>query len=148
MWRIFVAFIILTGFSVNLFSQASSSASVRAKVVQSITTTKAADMNLGIVSIIFAGTVEIVPGRIHPRKPTIMLPVTTGTFTAATFAAEGTAAYAFTVTIPSSPLEIKNGDNTMVISSFISDPIINPASGLFSGVYVSTTPFNVIVNYN
>lgn len=150
MSKIFVTFILLTGFSVNLLSQATSSASIGAMVIQPISQNlmKTVDMNFGTIAIIFAGMVEMVPGGVHPGKSSIMLPVKTGTFTAVSFAVEGTAAYAFTVTVPSSPLEFKSGDNTLVVDSFQSDPVINTGSGLFSGVYVSITPLNVIVNYN
>ena len=141
-------FFILIGSSADLFSQASSSSSIGATIVEPVTITKTADMNFRTVAIIFAGTVEMIPGGVLPKKPTIMLPVTTGTFTAVTFVDEGTAAYAFTITEPPSPLEIKGVDSTLIVNSFISDPIINPGSGLVAGVYVSTTPFDVTVNYN
>jgi Domain of unknown function (DUF4402) len=148
MSKIFITFFMLTGFSVNLFSQASSSASISATVVEPITITKTVDMNFGKVAIIIAGEVEMVPGSVHPKKSAIMLPVTTGTFTAASFITEGTAAYTYTITVPSSPLEIKSGDNMLIVNSFLSDPLINPGTGLVAGVYVSVTPFNVTVNYN
>ena len=74
MRKFFVLFIILSGFSVHLFSQASSSAG--ATVVEPITITKTADMNFRSVAIIFAGTVEMSPRGVPPGIPTIMLPVT------------------------------------------------------------------------
>ena len=148
MKKIFFAFIILNGLSVNMFSQASSSASVRATVIEPVTITKTVDMNFEVVAIIIAGTVEMVPGRVNSGKSAIMLPVSTGTFTAASFVTEGTAAYTYTITVPPSPLEIKSGDNTMIVNSFRSDPLINSGTGLVAGVYVSVTPFNVTVNYN
>jgi hypothetical protein len=146
--KIFVAFILLTGFPVNLFSQSTSSASIGATVVRPILIEKTADMNFETVAIIIAGEVEMVPGGVYSKKSTIMLPVPTGTFTAASFVTEGTAAYTYTITVPPSPLEIKIGDKTMIVNSFKSDPILNPGKNLFGGVYVSVTPFNVTVNYN
>jgi hypothetical protein len=146
--KIVTTFIILTGFSVNLFSQAFSSASIHASVVNPFVITKTADMNFETVAIIIAGEVEMVAGKANSRKPSITLPVTKGTFTAASFFVEGTSAYAFTISVPPSPLEINSGNNTMIVNSFRSDPILNPQTGLFGGVYVSVTPFNVIVNYN
>jgi len=148
MSKIFITFIVLAGLSINLFSQATSSASVGATIVEPIILTKPVDLNFRTGTVIFAGTVTMVPGAARPGTPTIMLPVTEGVFTAAVFVVEGTAGYAYTVAVPSSPLEIKSGDQMMVVDSFIRDPIINPETDLYSGVYVMTTPLNVTVNYN
>jgi hypothetical protein len=147
MSKFFVFFILLCGLSANLFSQASSS--IGAQVVEPITVTKTADLNFRNVAIIFAGTVEMkmISAKIQPGLPNILLPVG-GTFTAVTFVVEGTSAYAFTITVPPSPLEIKNGDNTLVVNSLSSDPILNPETDLYAGVFVSVTPLDVIVNYN
>lgn len=105
-------------------------------------------MNFRSVAIIFAGTVELSPRGVPPGIPTIMLPVTRGTFTAVTFVVGGTAAYAFTITIPPSPLEIKDGNDMLVVNSLSPDPILNPGTDLVAGVFVSVTPFDVTVNYN
>jgi hypothetical protein len=148
MSKIFFTFLILSGFHVKLFSQATSSSSVGATIVEPIIQTKNVGINFSVGAIIFAGTVMMVPSGVHPGTPNITLPVTEGLFTAAAFVVEGTAGYAYTITVPSSPLEIKNGNNTLIVDSFIRDPILNAETGLFSGVYVSVTPFNVTVNYN
>jgi hypothetical protein len=148
MSKIVVAIIILAGFSVTLFSQTKTSASIGAAIVEPIPVTKTADINFRVGSVIVAGTVTMVPGSVHPGTPNIMLPIPEGVFTAAAFVAEGTAGYAYTITVPSSPLEIKSGNNTLVVDSFTKDPILNPETGLYSGIYVSYTPLNVTVNYN
>jgi hypothetical protein len=109
--------------------------------------TRAVETNLGTVAVIIAGTVEVIPARIPAGTPNITVPVS-GTFTAASFVIEGKSAYAYTITVPPSPLEVKSSTGTMVVNSFASDPIINSATGLSSGVYVSVTPLNLTVNYN
>jgi hypothetical protein len=144
---LFAGFILLC-LSVRLFSQSAASSLASASIVEPITVTKTMDMDLGTVAIIIAGTVEMIPARINTRKPGIILPLKTGTFTAASFFLDGKTAYSQTITIPSSPLEIKSSGGTLVINSFTSDPIVNSPSGLSAGVYVSVTPLNLIVNYN
>jgi hypothetical protein len=145
---IFVTFIIITGFYGNLFSQANTSASVSATIVEPITQTKTVDINFRTGAVIFAGTLTMVPGKIHPGTPNIMLPVPEGIFTAAAFISEGTAGYSYTITVPLAPLQIKSGKNNLVVDSFTKDPVLNQESGLFSGVYVSYSSLNVTVNYN
>jgi hypothetical protein len=134
--------------SIRVNAQATSSASARATIVEPVTITKAAETSMGTVAIIIAGTIEVIPAKIPRGIPNINLPVNTGTFTAATFMVEGNASYAYTITVPSSPLEVKSSNGPLVVNSFISDPNINSSSGLSSGVYVSVTPLNLTVNYN
>jgi hypothetical protein len=145
---IFATFIILNGLSVTLFSQVNSSATVSATIVEPIIQTKTVDINFRTGAVIFAGTLTMSPGKVQPGKPNITLPVPEGVFTAAAFISEGTAGYTYTITVPLSPLEIKNGKNNMIVDSFTRDPMRNEDSGLYSGVYVSYTALNVTVNYN
>ena len=119
-----------------------------ATVVEPITVTKSVDLNFESVAIIVAGSVEMVPANDKGEIPKITMPVTYGTFTAASFVLSSTTAYAYKVTVPPAPVEVNNGKKTMVVKSFDSDPILNPEAGLYAGVYVSVSPMDVTVNYN
>ena len=139
--------LVFISFSCRLYSQSRSTASAGATIIEPITISKTVETNFGTVAIIVAGTVEMIPTHIRAGLSSIVLPVE-GTFTAASFVIEGKAAYAFTITVPPSPLEVRRGDKDLVVNSFSSDPILNPTSGLATGVYVSVTPLNLTVNYN
>jgi hypothetical protein len=117
-------------------------------VVNPISVTKTVDLNFENVAIIIAGAVELVPMNARQKTGNIILPVTSGTFTAASFLLSNTTAYSYKITVPSSPVEVTSGKNTLVVRSFSSDPILNPDSDLLAGVYVSVSPMNVTVNYN
>jgi len=119
-----------------------------ASVVEPITITKSIDLNFESVAIIIAGSVEMVTSNTKGNTASIALPVVTGTFTAASFVMSNSTAYTYKVTVPQSPIEITNGKNSMTIQSFDSDPIVDPESGLYAGVFVSVSPMNVTVNYN
>ena len=144
----FVTFILLTGSFLNLTAQTKGSASIGATITEPIIQTKSVEINFGIVAVIIAGEVGFMPVGKAPENPNIVLPFITGIFTAASFFNEGSSAHAFTIGVPSSPLEIKSGANNLVVNSFSSDPIVRSESGLVAGVFVSVTPFNVTVNYN
>jgi hypothetical protein len=132
-----------------LFSQISSAVTpVSATVVEPITITKSVALNFESVAIIIAGSVELVPLDARGSSATINLPVTSGTFTAASFVVAGSTAYTYKITVPSSPVEVAQGKDKLIVRSFDSDPILNPDSELLAGVFVSVSPMNVTVNYN
>jgi hypothetical protein len=145
---IFVTFIIMPGFYGNLFSQTSTSTPVSATIVEPVAQTKTVDINFRTGAVIFAGTLTMVPGKVRPGIPNIMLPVPEGIFTAAAFISENTTGYTYTITVPLAPLEIKTSKNNLVVDSFTRDPVFDQESGLFSGIYVSYSSLNVTVNYN
>jgi hypothetical protein len=132
------------------FSQIITTNNMRASasVVQPITINKAVDLNSESVAIIIAGSVELVPTESQGSATSIMVPVTTGTFTAASFFLSGTTAYTYKVSVPASPVEVKSGGRDFVVRSFDSDPILNKDSDLLAGVHVMVSSMNVTVNYN
>jgi mannose/fructose/N-acetylgalactosamine-specific phosphotransferase system component IIC len=133
----------------NAFSQGGSTGTrVSATVIEPITLTKSVDLNFDQVAIIIAGSVELVPTGVKSSAANIILPVTMGTFTAASFVVAGTTAYTYKITVPPSPFEVTNETGTMSVRSFDSDPILNADSELLAGVFVSVSPMNVTVNYN
>jgi hypothetical protein len=142
---------ILLCFCTNLYVSAqigSAATRISATVVEPITVTKSVEMNFESVAIIVAGSVEMIATSDLNEMTNIMVPVTSGTFTAASFVLSGTTAYAYKVTVPRSPIEVKSGKDILVVRSFDSDPILNPDSGLLAGVFVSVSPMDVTVNYN
>lgn len=145
--------LIILGVTADLVSQTSASASAQASasadIVQPINIASTLDVSFGTVAVIVAGQIELVQTDSPRGASSIILPTNeVGTFTAASFFTESTSAYAFTITVPSSPLEIKDGNKTMIVSSFKSDPLLNQETGLIAGVYVAVSPLNVTVNYN
>ncbi len=143
-------FILLFTFTISfVYSQEGSSGTrISATVVEPITVTKSVDLNFESVAIIIAGSVELVPSSASAVMSDIILPVSTGTFTAASFVVAGTTAYSYKITVPPSPMEVPNGNSKLIVRSFDSDPILNPETELLAGVFVSVSPMNVTVNYN
>ncbi len=149
MRKILPAVLILMFFTCALHAQSGSgSTRASASVVEPITVTKSIDLNFESVAIIIAGSVEVVSSSRKGSTASIALPVSTGTFTAASFILSNSTAYTYKVTVPDSPIEVTDGKSTMTIRSFDSDPIIDTESGLYAGVFVSVSPMNVTVNYN
>lgn len=147
--KLIILVLIMIGINADLLSQTSASASAKANIIQPINIASTLEVNLGTVAVIVAGEIEVVRTVAQKGSAAISLPCSNiGTFTAASFFMESTSSYAFTIEVPPSPLEIKDGNRTMIVNSWKSDPILNPESGLIAGVYVSVSPLNLTVNYN
>lgn len=143
----------------------SATANAEASIVSPITITKNTDLRFGnIAAGASAGTVVLSPAG--ARTPSgVTLPTTTGTVTAATFTVNGTPGYTYSITLPSSPLTLNNGANTMTVNAFTSTPTptgtlvggtdalnvgatLNVGAAQAPGTYTSASPFTVTVNYN
>ena len=148
MTKVFAVLLLLFGFTVSAYAQSSASANAIATVVESVSVSKSVDSDFGNVAVILAGTVTMTPVGTSSKKGDLILPVTSGTYTAASFYLSGTGGYTYTISLPSAPVTIHKGSNFLKVSSFESDPAQNTSSGLSAGVFVSITPFNVVVNYN
>lgn len=150
MYKVYILIFIFALCSIESIAQGGVSGShVSAAVVEPITIPKSVDLNFESVAIIIAGSVEMIPLHVKNKSANgITLPVSSGTFTAASFFISSTTAYTYKISVPQSPLEVTNGNNTLVVRSFDSDPILNPDSDLLAGVFVSVSPVNVTVNYN
>jgi len=148
--KYFSILLILNGLYGNAHSQVNieAGAGVTATIVQPVSYSKTVNTDFGNVALIFAGTVRMTPAGDQKEKGTIVLPVSSGVFTAATYYFTGTAGYTLTISYPTSPMIIKSGSNSMEVASFISDPASITGSNLIAGVFVSVTPSNVTVNYN
>ena len=160
----------LIGFTVSANAQATATATASATIVTPITINKDVDMNFGnvAVSALNAGTVVMTPGGVRSATLGVTLPAVAGSPTAASFTVSGESGYTYAITLPTTPLTITSGSNTMTVDNFISNPsgtgilsvgatasqtlqvgaTLNVAAGQASGTYTSTTPFPVTVNYN
>ena len=154
--------------SSEVFSQASATASATATIVTPISITKTVDMNFGNVAVTSnGGTVVLATNSTRTLTGGVTLPNVTGTVTAASFTVNGTADYTYAITLPSSATTIYNANlETMSVDGWASTPsatgtldgtgaqtlnvgaTLHVAAGQQEGVYTSSTPFTVTVNYN
>lgn len=158
---------VLIGFHAAGRAQASATANASATIVTPISIARTAHMNFGNVAVnaTTAGTVELSPGGARTAAGGVTLPATAGTVSAASFTVSGEGNYTYAITLPSTDLTITDGTNTMTVNAFTSTPsatgtlssgtqtlnvgaTLNVAAGQAAGVYTSTTPFTVTVNYN
>jgi len=149
-------------------AQETATATATATIVTPIAITKTTDMNFGNVAVqsTTAGTVVLPPSATPTRTVTggVTLPATAGTVTAAAFTVTGEDGYTYSISLPSS-VAITSGANSMTVGSFTSSPsgtgtltsgtqtlyvgaTLSVAAAQAAGTYVSSTPFNVTVNYN
>ena len=148
MSRIFTVMIIVSWSISGIFAQFGlSTSNVGATVVNPIVVTKSVVVNFDNVAVILAGSVELIPSSALKSSSNIVLPVTTGTFTAATFVVGGTTAYSYKITVPPAAVEVASGKDKYVVSKFESEMLITEP-GALAGIFVSVSPMNVIVNYN
>lgn len=157
--------IVMLAFSAATFAQVSATATASATIVAPITITKTVDMNFGNVAVNnTAGTVVLTPAGVRSATGGCTLPATTGTVAAASFTVGGTAGYTYSITLPATNT-ISDGTNSMTVNTFTSNPTptgtltggtstltvgatLNVAGSQPAGVYTSTAPFTVTVNYN
>jgi hypothetical protein len=148
---IYLSFMVMLNmFSYSVFSQSikSTAAQISATIVEPVSMLKTDNTNFGHVAIILAGYVKMIPVASRSRKGNIVLPVSSGTFTAATYDISGTSGYSYTFSFPPAPMIFNNGTNLMQVASLDTSPAQNSDSDLIAGVFVSVTPGNVIVSYN
>jgi hypothetical protein len=167
MKKIFSLAIIMLAVAANTFAQVTASATATATIVTPIAITKVADMNFGNVAVnATPGTVILAPAGTRTATGGVSLPATAGTVSAATFTVTGVATFTYAITLPTLPLTITSGLNTMTVTGFTSNPsgtgtlpgfgppnllvgaTLNVGGSQPAGTYVSGTPFDVTVNYN
>jgi hypothetical protein len=157
---------IILGFLSATFAQVSATATASATIITPIAISKTVDMNFGNVAVsAVAGTVVLTPAGVRTKTGGVTLPVVAGTISAASFTVTGLGSYTYTITLPSTPLTISSGANTMTVNAFNSTPsgtgtlsggtqVLNVGATLnvgvnqAAGLYTSATPFTVTVNYN
>ena len=166
MKKLFVISVVVLGFFSTTFGQVSGTATASATIITPIAISKTIDMNFGNVAVsAVAGTVVLSPASGRTKTGGVTLPIVSGTISAASFNVTGLGSYTYTITLPSTPLTISSGANTMTVNSFTSTPsgtgtlsgglqVLNVGATLnvgvnqAAGVYTSATPFSVTVNYN
>ena len=158
----FVAFV----FSTSVNAQSTASATASATIISPITITKTVDLDFGnVAASALAGTVTIDPAGNRSTTGGVSLPVIPGTVTAASFNVAGQANYTYAITLPAS-VTITNGTDNMTVNGFTSTPTptgtldvtgnevlnvgatLNVGASQAAGLYTTTTPFDVTVNYN
>jgi hypothetical protein len=163
-----IVLLILAGFSIGAYAQVSATATATATIVTPIAISKTVDMNFGNVAVqpSNGGTVVLNPSGTRSGTSGVTLPAASGTVTAASFNVTGTGTYTYAITLPSTATIIDdNAMHTMNVDTWTSNPsgtgnltagsqTLNVGATLYvgagqeAGIYVSDTPFTVIVNYN
>ena len=165
--RISACALFLLAFGTKASAQASATATSTATIVTPITITKTADMNFGNVAVQTAtgGTVVMTPAAVRSATSGVTLPGTSGTVAAASFTVNGQASYTYAITLPSSVTLTDAASHSMTVDNFTSTPsatgtltggtetlnvgaTLNVTAAQAAGVYTSSTPFTVTVNYN
>lgn len=161
--------IVMIGFSVNSFAQATASATATATIIEPIAITQIEDMNFGNVAVIGAGTVILTPASTRTATGGVTLPVSAGTVSAAEFEVTGEGNNTYSITLPAGNYTITrvSGSETMTVNTFVSNPTVGAGGQLNSGtqtlqvgatlnvgaaqvpgVYTNAVGFDVTVNYN
>jgi hypothetical protein len=140
--------LIISGRLTDGYAQTTCFPTAGATIVNPVSISKNVNSEFGNVAVIVTGTVEIAPVEKSTVRGSIVLPASSGTFTAAMYYFTGSEGYAFTVSSPPKPLVVKNGKKEMHVQSFDSSPIQNESAGMIAGVYISVSPARVTVNYN
>jgi hypothetical protein len=135
----------------TLISQVTEMAGAKASatIIEPGTMAKTINTDFGNVAIILSAFVKMAPVGIRPEKGGgIVMPIASGTFTAAVYDFTGSSGLTYSVSYPLKPIIIKTGTEELQVTDFVSDPARNAGSELIAGVFVSVTPSNVTVNYN
>lgn len=159
---------VVSAFSFSSYGQASETANASATIVIPISIEKVSDMDFGNVAVSASngGTVELTPAGSRSAVGGTTLPSITGTVSAASFTVSGTPSYTYSITLPNSVTIEDAFSNSMTVDVFTSNPsstgqlsvggsqvlnvgaTLNVSAAQPAGVYTSTTPFTVTVNYN
>lgn len=163
---IILAIVLILGLRGTSFAQVSATATASATIITPIAISKTVDMNFGNIAVSgTGGTVVLAPAGTRTSTGGVTLPVVAGTVAAASFTVTGLSTYTFSISLPSSPITITSGSNTMTVGTFTSNPAttgtltggtatvnvgatLNVGASQAAGTYTSGTPFTVTVNYN
>lgn len=149
----------------NAQTSATATATVSATIISAISITKMQDMNFGTITAAGQGSVTLSPITNNRQTSGNVETNNGGTVSLATFVVSGNTGASFTISLPASPITISNGESTMTVSDFVSSPpltatlpdgtqkvsvgaTLHIGDNQPVGLYKSTTPFQVTVNYN
>ena len=157
--------VVILGFTAVSFGQVSATATASATIVSPIAIVNAGNLNFGNVATSNAlGTVTIDPAGTRSSLGGVTLPATVGTVGAAHFTVSGTTDYTYSISAIA-PIQVDFGAFNMVVDNFVTTPTptgkltggsetinvgatLHVAANQNPGLYVSTVPFKVTVNYN
>ena len=144
----FVIFLLLSCMPAGVFSQVmeTRSAKVSATIVEPVAVSKSLNSEFGNYSLVLTAIVKMTPVGSAVKKGNVVLPVSSGTFTATIYNYTGSPGIMCTYTSPVNPMIIRTGSETMQVASL--SPVRNSGNDMIAGVFVSVTRANVIVNYN
>lgn len=152
-------------------TSATATANASATVITPITLTKTLDMNFGVLaSSPIPGTLVLSPAGVRTPTGGVSTLPTVGTVTPAVFQVDGQSGFTYAITLPIVPVQLDNTTTPgalMLATNFTSSPdvitggiltggtqALNIGATLLvgpnqaSGLYTSTIPFPVTVNYN
>ena len=148
-----------------MYAQRSATASFTASVtvIDPIEIQTISDMNFASIDGSKGGTVILKPDNTRISRGEVILDNTAGV-SAASFQIIGQKGYTFNISLPGNDYSLLNGRNSIRIKDFTSDlkagnilgdsrivklgATLEIAPNQESGVYTSTTPFEITVNYN
>ena len=160
--------VIFFAFTAATFAQASATATAAATIVGPIAISNTANMDFGnvAVSATVPGTVLMDPDGTRTPGGGCTLPATAGTVSGAAFLVTGVTGYGFAITLPAAATTLSDGaGHNMTVDTWTSNPsgtgaivaggttvqvgaTLNVGAGQVAGLYTSTAPFTVTVNYN
>ena len=165
--KLFAIAIAVIGFASTSFAQVTKTATATGTIVTPINLANAGDMNFGNVAVsATAGTVILDPAGTRTKGGGVTFPGVAGTVTAAQFDVTGTPAYTYAITLPTTATTVSFSGNNMTVDAFTSFPAstgtldaagkqtinvgatLNVGALQVAGIYTSTIPFSVTVNYN
>jgi len=169
--KIFGAAVAMLIFAVNANAQSTATANASATIVAPISISKTTDLNFGNLSVdATGGTVILSPSaaaiRTSGGAAGVSFPANTGVVSAATFVVTGEANFTYDLNVLNSGgIVITNGTDNMSVNNFSTsvasgtldnlgtqtvyvgaDLLVNGSQA--PGVYTSSAPFTVLVNYN
>jgi hypothetical protein len=153
-------------YAFSALSQVTATGHISVTIVSPISITKVQDMNFGHVSVESGmGTVTLSPENQGRSASGAVELMDGGDVSLASFQVKGYEGATFSITLPESPVMISNGNKNMMVSNFTSTPTsageLSNGSNMVLvgatlelsgdqslGLYASSSPFPVTVNYN
>ena len=154
------------GLPMNLFSQVTATGHISVTIVSPISITKVQDMDFGNVSVESGvGAVTLSASTKSRQASGNAILMDGGNVSFASFRVRGNSGSSFSITLPSSPITVSNGEKNMTVSDFTSTPstsailtdgtkeiLVGATLQLKGdqslGLYASASDFPVTVNYN
>jgi hypothetical protein len=157
-------------FALSVNAQATATANASATIISPISISKTTDLNFGNLAVdAIGGLVILDPSAAATRTSAgaggVSFPSNTGTFSSATFVVSGQADFTYDINVLSTSIQITNGTDNMTVDNFTKSVTTGLLNGLGTqtvyvgadlsvngsqtpGVYTSSSPFTVLVNYN